>query len=98
MGVLCMKRPKKITARKLAAPRKPSAVRTAATARPLSMWDGLYGRVDVRRIQPYEARKAYVCPGCQRTIPIGMGHVVCVPSEAPDLRRHWHKGCWDRRV
>ena len=61
------------------------------------MWDGLYGQVDVRRVQPYEARKEYVCPGCHRTIPVGMGHLVCVPSEAPDLRRHWHKGCWERR-
>jgi len=62
-----------------------------------SMWDGLYGTVEVRRVQPYEARKEYVCPGCHRTIPVGVGHLVCVPSEAPDLRRHWHKGCWERR-
>src|SRR5262245_39873685 len=53
--------------------------------------------VDVRRVQPYEARKAYVCPGCHREIPAGTGHVVAVPHEAPDLRRHWHRGCWDRR-
>jgi hypothetical protein len=52
---------------------------------------------DVRRIQPYEARKPYICPGCQRDIPEGMGHVVAVPREAPDLRRHWHHGCWAAR-
>ena len=63
-----------------------------------SMWDGAYGQVEVRRVQPYEARKEYVCPGCHRTIPKGVGHLVCVPSEAPDLRRHWHKGCWERRT
>lgn len=62
-----------------------------------SMWDGLYGTVEVRRVQPYEARKEYVCPGCHRTIPVGLGHLVCVPHDAPDLRRHWHKGCWERR-
>jgi hypothetical protein len=62
------------------------------------MWDGLYGTVEVRRVQPYEARKEYVCPGCHRTIPIGVGHLVCVPHDAPDLRRHWHKGCWERRA
>jgi hypothetical protein len=22
---------------------------------------------------------------------------VAVPRLAPDLRRHWHRGCWDRR-
>ena len=24
----------------------------------------------------------------------GTGHWVVVPKEAPDLRRHWHRGCW----
>ena len=53
---------------------------------------------EVRRVQPYEAAKAYVCPGCNREIPAGTGHVVAVPREAPDLRRHWHHGCWARRA
>ncbi|MGA1359055.1 MAG: hypothetical protein ACO31U_05570 [Ilumatobacteraceae bacterium] len=65
--------------------------------KPPSMWDGLYGTVEVRRVQPYEANKVYVCPGCHQHIPKGTGHLVCVPSDAPDLRRHWHKGCWERR-
>ena len=55
------------------------------------------GPLDVRRVQPYEARKRYVCPGCNRDIPKGMGHYVVVPLGAPDLRRHWHRGCWDNR-
>jgi hypothetical protein len=54
--------------------------------------------VEVRRVQPYEATKGYVCPGCNRDIPAGMGHLVVVPIAAPDLRRHWHRGCWDRRA
>lgn len=53
--------------------------------------------VELRRIQPYEATKAYVCPGCHRDIPAGTGHLVAVPRDAPDLRRHWHRGCWDHR-
>lgn len=61
------------------------------------IWDGLYGEVQVRRVQPYEATKDYVCPGCHQQIPRGTGHVVAVPSGAADLRRHWHKACWDRR-
>lgn len=52
---------------------------------------------EVRRVQPYQATKAYLCPGCNQDIPIGMGHTVAVPDEAPDLRRHWHHGCWERR-
>ncbi|MFM2114694.1 MAG: hypothetical protein RI908_435, partial [Actinomycetota bacterium] len=35
------------------------------------IWSGLYGPVEVRRVQPYEATKAYLCPGCNREIPPG---------------------------
>jgi hypothetical protein len=23
---------------------------------------------------------------------------VAVPNDAPDLRRHWHHGCWEHRT
>ena len=52
---------------------------------------------ETRMIQPYQATKAYLCPGCNRDIPPGTGHIVAVPPEAVDLRRHWHKGCWTGR-
>jgi len=55
------------------------------------------GDVEVRRIQPYQARKAYFCPGCNQEIASGVGHVVVVPPQAPDLRRHWHHPCWEHR-
>jgi len=55
------------------------------------------GEIDVRFVQPYEATKRYRCPGCNRDIPAGMGHVVAVPRLAPDDRRHWHRGCWRAR-
>lgn len=53
--------------------------------------------VEVRRVQPFEATKRYVCPGCNHGIEVGIGHVVAVPKEAPDLRRHWHHACWTNR-
>jgi hypothetical protein len=53
--------------------------------------------VDVQRVQPYQATKSYWCPGCNQDIPPGTGHLVVVPIDAPDLRRHWHKGCWQAR-
>jgi len=56
--------------------------------------------VEVRRINPHQARKPYLCPGCQQEIMPGTPHVVVVPNDAPDLRRHWHTPCWlmrDRR-
>jgi hypothetical protein len=52
---------------------------------------------EVRRVQPYEATRRYTCPGCNQDIPPGTGHVVAVPPAAPDLRRHWHHGCWAHR-
>jgi hypothetical protein len=45
-------------------------------------------------VQPYAARKPYLCPGCSHTIETGVGHLVVIPEDAPDLRRHWHRGCW----
>jgi len=53
-----------------------------------------FGHEDVMTIQPYQARKRYLCPGCELSIEEGVGHLVIVPQLAPDLRRHWHRGCW----
>jgi dienelactone hydrolase len=52
--------------------------------------------IDVRRVQPYEALKAYRCPGCDHEIRPGEGHTVVVPRRTPDDRRHWHTSCWQR--
>ncbi|MEZ5238594.1 MAG: hypothetical protein R2716_06470 [Microthrixaceae bacterium] len=38
---------------------------------------------EVRAVQPYQAHKAYLCPGCNREIPAGAGHIVAVPLDAP---------------
>lgn len=56
-----------------------------------------YGDFEVLPVQPYEARKVYLCPGCNQDIGVGVGHLVVVPAEAPDLRRHWHTPCWTHR-
>jgi hypothetical protein len=61
------------------------------------MTDPLTGRTaEIRSIQPMDAVKEYVCPGCNQEIRPGTGHVVIVPLSAPDLRRHWHRPCLDR--
>jgi hypothetical protein len=52
--------------------------------------------VEVRHVQPYQADKAYTCPHCHGEIPTGQGHKVVVPLAAPEDRRHWHTGCWER--
>jgi hypothetical protein len=52
---------------------------------------------EVRFVHPFQARKPYICPGCQQTIGPGIGHVVVVPRRDPDSRRHWHRPCWEKR-
>ncbi|HYX44455.1 MAG TPA: hypothetical protein VE760_05380 [Acidimicrobiales bacterium] len=59
---------------------------------------GDHDALEVRLIQPYQARKAYVCPGCNQDIAAGLCHLVVVPRDAPDLRRHWHRPCWAQRA
>lgn len=61
----------------------------------MDLWDA--DDLEVRSVQPYQATKAYLCPGCNGPISPGTGHVVVVPPEAPDLRRHWHHPCWANR-
>ena len=39
--------------------------------------------VTVRHMQPYEAVKAYRCPGCDHEIRAGEGHEVVVPVDDP---------------
>ena len=56
--------------------------------------DSTTGDESVQPIQPYQSHKRYICPGCESWIEIGIGHLVVVPNHEPDLRRHWHRGCW----
>lgn len=53
--------------------------------------------VTVSRVHPFQANKEYLCPGCSHQIGVKVGHVVVIPIEAVDLRRHWHTACWDNR-
>ena len=55
---------------------------------------GVPGRLTIRHVQPRSAVKAYLCPGCGWIIPAGRFHLLVVPVDDPDLRRHWHHGCW----
>jgi hypothetical protein len=38
--------------------------------------------------------KPYRCPGCDLEVRPGMWHLVVVPQDDPDARRHWHERCW----
>ena len=65
---------------------------------PSTLTDELDGvPVEVQSIQPYQALKTYLCPGCHSPIHAGVGHLVVLPLVAPEDRRHWHRSCWSRR-
>jgi hypothetical protein len=53
--------------------------------------------LSVRRIMGQSATKRYDCPLCNQHIERGTPHVVVVPNDAPELRRHFHTPCWKRR-
>ncbi len=42
--------------------------------------------------------KPYRCPGCDHEIRPGVWHLVVVPEDDPNERRHWHEGCWKREL
>ncbi|HEV2450906.1 MAG TPA: ATP/GTP-binding protein [Streptosporangiaceae bacterium] len=56
----------------------------------------------VRQVPGGQAQpgKAYRCPGCDQEIPAGTPHLVAWPVDTPGMqeRRHWHRGCWERRL
>nr|WP_149359038.1 ATP/GTP-binding protein [Lolliginicoccus suaedae] len=54
----------------------------------------------VRDVPGSAATKDYRCPGCDQVIMRGSAHVVAWPSRpgGTDDRRHWHRGCWNRRA
>lgn len=54
--------------------------------------------LEVALVHPFQARKAYLCPGCLKEIDVGMAHFVVVPLDIPEDRRHWHKSCWKMRA
>ncbi|WP_278101805.1 hypothetical protein AB0870_09230 [Microbacterium proteolyticum] len=86
--------------------RRPSSDRSDASLdRLIAGWK----RTEVKRgaewtIQPLsaaQAQKPYICPGCGRTVEVGVAHVVVwradgVLGDSADLaaRRHWHNPCW----
>ena len=42
--------------------------------------------------------KDYRCPGCDHVIRSGTWHLVIVPLDDADARRHWHTECWRREL
>ena len=77
------------SARDRAGPPLPARPRLAAPE-----W-ALVGWADVRAVT---GDKVYRCPGCDHEIRRGVSHLVVVPNDDPDERRHWHTECWRREL
>jgi hypothetical protein len=50
---------------------------------------------DVRNVG---GQKEYRCPGCDHPVRAGSWHLVVVPQDDVDERRHWHTECWRKEL
>jgi hypothetical protein len=57
-------------------------------------WAELPG-YDVRHVG---GEKEYRCPGCDHIVRAGIWHLVVIPLDAPEERRHWHIECWRKEL
>ena len=78
--------------------RRSCSGRVLRMSEPTSATDDELDGVEVRHVQPYQAVKAYRCPGCDHEIRPGEGHEVVVPRRRARGPRHWHTGCWRPRA
>lgn len=58
------------------------------------IWAALPGH-DIRVVS---GERDYRCPGCDHIVRAGVQHLVVVPQDDVDARRHWHTECWRREL
>ena len=67
----------------------------AAAGTPLSRADApTWAQVPGYEVRNVGGQKPYRCPGCDHEVRAGIWHLVVVPSDDVDARRHWHTECW----
>lgn len=49
-------------------------------------------------IRTVRGEREYRCPGCDHVVRAGSQHLVVVPVDDVDARRHWHTECWRREL
>lgn len=57
-------------------------------------WAALAG-FEIRMVS---GEREYRCPGCDHVVRAGSQHLVVVPVDDVDARRHWHTECWRREL
>jgi hypothetical protein len=71
---------------------------TAFPASPTRSDGPEWAQADGFQVRHVGGQKPYRCPGCEYPIRVGAWHLVVVPADAPDERRHWHTECWRREL
>jgi hypothetical protein len=74
--------------------RAASSLETDRPTRGAPLWATGPG-LDVRVVS---GDKVYRCPGCDHEIRRGLPHLVVIPGDAPEERRHWHNVCWQQEL
>jgi hypothetical protein len=80
-------------------PRRHRAARDRATPtapRPPAGLGPAWAQAQGVTVRQVTGERPYRCPGCQQMIRPGITHLVVVPDDDADLRRHWHGPCWRR--
>ncbi|MBI4258968.1 MAG: hypothetical protein HY658_00220 [Actinobacteria bacterium] len=57
-----------------------------------------WARLPGHEVRAVVGDKVYRCPWCDQVIRAGVQHLVVVPEDRPDERRHWHTECWRREL
>ena len=57
-----------------------------------------WAQTDEEEVRIAHGQKIYRCPGCDHEISGGKQHLVVVPRDAAEDRRHWHTECWRKEL
>ncbi|MEX1263380.1 MAG: hypothetical protein WEE66_05505 [Actinomycetota bacterium] len=75
--------------------RNPEYFQAPEAAAPLSRSDApIWAQVPGFDVRNVGGQKPYRCPGCDHEVRAGIWHLVVVPTDDADARRHWHTECW----
>jgi hypothetical protein len=62
--------------------------------RPLGAVMPGWAQIPGHRVQQVTNDRSYRCPGCDHLIRPRTTHVVVIPDDDAEARRHWHTACW----
>jgi len=57
-----------------------------------------WARAPGLEVRSVSSDKVYRCPGCDHEVRARTQHVVVIPPDTPERRRHWHEVCWRQEL